>query len=94
MDIEDLVEFSEDDREGDLLKRLFDLLWDGELYWYWSQNDSGDSVDLSRELEGVEVDTGLGLLYSWFLTCSKEIWAASWKIASGPLLESLADVST
>ena len=70
-DIEDLVELSEDDREADLLKKLFDLLCWGD--WYWSQNDSGDSVVLSRELEGVEVDTGLGLLYSWFLTCSNEI---------------------
>ena len=68
-DIEDLVEFREDDREddreADLLKKLLDLLCLGD--WYWSQNDSGDSVVLSRELEGVEVDTG-GLL-----TCSSEI---------------------
>ena len=70
-EIEDLVELSEDDREADLLKKLFDLLCLGD--WYWSQNDSGDSVVLSRELDGVEVDTGLGLLYSSMLTCSMEI---------------------
>ena len=64
-EIEDLVELSEDDREADLLKKLFDLLCLGD--WYWSQKDSGDSVVLSRELDGVEVETG-GLL-----TCSIEI---------------------
>ena len=64
-DIEDLVELSEDDMEADLLKKLLDLLCLGD--WYWSQKDSGDSVVLSRELDGVEVDTG-GLL-----TCSREI---------------------
>ena len=73
--MEDLVEFSEDEREADLSKKLLDLLCCGD--WYWSQNVSGDSVVLSRELDGVEVDTGLGLLYSSMLTCSIEICAAS-----------------
>ena len=40
------MEFNEDDREADLLA--------GELYWYWSQKDS---VDLSSELDGVELDS-------------------------------------
>ncbi len=73
--MEDLGELSEEDREADLLKKLFDLVCWGD--WYWSQNDSGDSGVLSGALEGVEVETGLGLLYSSILTGSMEICAAS-----------------
>ena len=49
---------------------------------------------LSREFEGVEVDIGLGLENSCSFTCSRDILAASWKMASGPLVDILADVST
>ena len=54
-EMEDLVELREEEREADLAwKWVLGRAGD----WYWSQNDSGDSVVRSKELEGVEVLTG------------------------------------
>ena len=67
----DLVEFRDEDREADLEWKC-DLGSGGD--WNWSQNSSGDSVVLSRELEGLlELLTVLGLGNSRSLTCSSEI---------------------
>ena len=84
-EIEERVEFREEDREADLEWKC-DLGTGGD--WNWSQNISGDSGFLSRELEG------LTEAVTCSLTCSIEIWAASWNMASGPREDSLAEVST
>ena len=64
-EIEERVEFRDEDREAD-------LGIGGD--WNWSQNLSGDSTVLSRELEGLlELLTVLGLGNARSLTCSSEI---------------------
>ena len=70
-EIEELVEFRDEDREADREWEC-DLGIGGD--WNWSQNDSGDSAVLSRELEGLlELVTVLGLGHARSLTCSSEI---------------------
>ena len=67
----DLVEFRDEDREADLEWKC-DLGSGGD--WNWSQNSSGDSVVLSRELEGLDVGAWLGWGgRSRSFTCSIEI---------------------
>ena len=70
-EIEEWVEFRDEDKEVDLeWKCKFGIGGD----WNWSQNLSGDSAVLSRELEGLlELLTVLGLGNSLTLTCSSEI---------------------
>jgi len=92
IEIEERVEFREEEREADRWKMWVERGRGGD--WYWSQKDSEDSVVLSRVLPGVEVEIGWGSLNSGSFTCSREICAASSKIDSGPFMEVLADVST
>ena len=86
------MELRDDDREADLWNMWVERGKGGD--WYWSQNDSEDSVVLSKVFPGVEVEMGCGSLNSGSLTCSREICAASSNIDSGPFMEFLADVST
>jgi len=96
VEMEDFVEL----REPELREEERDaVLWNDVTErgrggdWYCSQKFSElRDMSLSKVCSGVEVAKGLGI--DSFFTCSKEVRAAISKTPSGPLVETLAEVST